>query len=95
MSMSESNVCSTTCKEVPVANWEEGWGRGTREEEKGRGEFSSSEESAGVTVCVRSGAGLVRGAREMARTCFVLGEVLKGKLHCFSCFCIAREQDRV
>lgn len=43
------------------------------------GEVSSSEESAGVMVCVKRGEGRLRdGAR--GRMCLVLGEVRKGNV---------------
>ncbi len=44
------------------------------------GESSSSEESGGVMVCVNRGAGLFLDDRERVRTCFVIGEVRKGRL---------------
>ena len=53
------------------------------EDEKG-GEFSSSEESAGVAVWVKRGAGLFRKDWEKPLLCFMVGEVRKGSLHCYS-----------
>ena len=44
------------------------------------GEFSSSEESGGVMVCVNMGAGLFLGDRDRVRICLVIGEVRKGRL---------------
>ena len=46
------------------------------------GEFSSSEESAGVTVCVKRGEGRLRNC-ERERMCRVLGEVRKGNVDLF------------
>lgn len=43
------------------------------------GEFSSSEESAGVMVCVKRGEGRLRD-RERGRIYLVVGEVRKGKV---------------
>lgn len=43
------------------------------------GEFSSSEESAGVMVCVKRGEGRLRDC-ERGQMCLVLGEVRKGKV---------------
>lgn len=43
------------------------------------GEFSSSEESAGVMVCVKRGEGRLRD-RERGRMYLVVGEVRKGKV---------------
>ena len=44
------------------------------------GESSSSEESGGVMVCVKMGAGLFLGDRDRVRTCLVIGEVRNGRL---------------
>ena len=76
ISMSTSKFCCI-CRVVVMPNWEDGSGRGCL---ANGGEHSSSEDSAGVMVWVKRGAGFFRGDCEMVRTCLVVGEVRKGRL---------------
>ena len=76
ISMSMSKSCCI-CRVVVMPNWEDGSGRGCL---ANGGELSSSEDSAGVMVWVKRGAGFFRSDCEMVRTCLMVGEVRKGRL---------------
>ena len=78
ISISRSKGCSGCCAIGFVLSWDDGC---RCDSLLNGGESSSSEESGGVMVCVNMGTGLFFDDRERVRTCLVIGEVRKGKLH--------------